>query len=131
MQPLDPRQLVDEFGVRAGNGEFATTGTWLRQVVDCPDHEPAYESFDVARGYSVSLLDSSATVMRYLLTLDDLGTFDARLHLAARPRTDTIVAVHTPDGWRLRTPTPWNWLTVASALGQGWFAPKDTLPKAP
>lgn len=130
-QPLGPRQLVDEFVARASGGEFATTGAWLRLVVDCPDHEPAYESFDLARSYSLAPLDSGPTLVRYLLTLDELGHQDARFHRAPLVRVDTIVAVHTPDGWRLRTPTPWNWLTVAAALQQGWLSPKDTVGERP
>lgn len=131
MQLLGPRQLVQEFVARASGGEFATTGEWLWQVVDCPDHEPAYESFDVARRYSLVTLDSGATMARYLLTMDELGSQDARFHRAPRTRTDTIAVVRTQNGWRLRTPTPWNWLTVGSALREGWLSPKDTLPQRP
>lgn len=126
-QSLGPRALVDAFVTHAGAGDFGTSGDWLRSVVDCPDREPAFDTFAVARSYKLSQVDSGPEVVRYVLTLDVIGDQDARFHRRPRVDIDTITVRQTAYGWRLRTPTPWNWLTVSSGIRQGWLSSKDTL----
>lgn len=126
-QSLSPRPLVDAFVGHASAGDFGTSGEWLRSVVDCPDREPAFDTFAVVRGYKLSQMDSGAEVVHYLLTLDVIGDQDVRFHRRPRVAIDTITVRQTAYGWRLRTPTPWNWLTVSSGIRQGWLSAKDTL----
>lgn len=128
VQPLTPGQLVSTFAARAGAGDFASSGTWLRGVEDCPDREPAHESFRVVRQYSVMLLDSEAAVVRYLLILDEVGTQGVHFRRAPLMHSDTLSVHRTAYGWRLTSPLPWNWVTVSSAIHEGWFQPHDTTP---
>ena len=126
-QTLSPRPLVDAFVAHASAGDFGTSGDWLRSAVDCPDREPAFDSFEVVRSYTLSQVDSGAATVRYVLTLDIIGDQDVRFHRRPRLSVDTITVHRTAYGWRLRTPTPWNWLAVSSGVRQGWFSAKDTL----
>lgn len=106
VQTLTPGQLVNAFAARAGAGDFATSGSWLRGVEDCPDREPAQESFHVVRQYSVMLLDSEAAVVRYLLILDEVGTQAVHFRRAPRIHSDTLTVHRTTYGWRLFPPSP-------------------------
>ena len=127
MQPLLPDQLVNAFVTRASAGEFATTGDWLRGAVDCPDREPGSDSFSVVRNYTVALLDSHEDTVRYQLRRNVLGYETLRFHRLSRISVDTITVHRTRYGWRIRSPSPWNWLTMSSAIREGWVAVNDTI----
>jgi hypothetical protein len=126
-QRLDARQLVDDLAVRAAEGEFASSGRWLVNAVDCLEREPERDSFDVVRRYQVTPIDSTRDRVRYLLALERVGYVTGAFHRVDRVRRDTVVAYKTTYGWRLRSPTPSNWISLKAALSQGWLQPTDTV----
>ena len=131
MRHPSPRQLVDDFVARAAVGSFASAEKWLPGAVDCIGHEPGYDTFEIVRGYSLKLIDSTADMVHYALSRDNIGYYSGRFHREDVPGLDTITVYRTPYGWRLKSPAPWNWITVKSALHEKWLAPGDTISGRP
>lgn len=127
LQPLPPDQLVKALVMRASAGEFATSGEWLRGAVDCPDREPGSDSFSVVRGYTLGRIDSHGDTVRYQLRLNELGYQTLSFHRLSRISVDTISVHRTRYGWRVRSPSPWNWLSISSAIREGWVGVNDSI----
>ncbi len=125
-----PGSLMSEFVSRAGRGEFDHTEQWLPQALDCVGHEPGYDTFTIASGYSVARLDSMADTVRYLLTLHAIGDVSGRFESRRSDECDTVTLWRSTFGWRIRSPARWDWMLVGAALHKGLLRPTDTLSQA-
>ena len=97
----DGEALVREFVRRDAAGEFTAASPWFTGAVDCPGHEPAPDAATMARDPRVRVLSRAADSVRAEVRWERLSVGEAE-----RPGTevDTLTAVRTPYGWRVRSP---------------------------
>ena len=97
----DGEALVREFVRRDAAGEFTAASAWFASAVDCPGHEQAPDAATMARHPRVRLIARTADSLRAEVQWERLSVGDAQM-----PGTeiDTLAAVRTPYGWRVRSP---------------------------
>ena len=97
----DAEALVREFVRRDAAGEFTATSAWFAAAVDCPGHEGAPDTATEARDPRVRVLLRATDSLRAEVRWERLAVGDAVMH---DTEVDTIIAVRTPYGWRIRSP---------------------------
>lgn len=105
----NPRALVDEYVRRDSEGQFLETNRWVDTAYTCPGHLPGPDEFTAVSRTTVTELDRTDSLVRFLSRSDQLGemTQDSLGYIfkANRQATiDTFVVVRTPFGWRIESP---------------------------
>jgi hypothetical protein len=103
----DAVRLLKEFVARDARGEFIRSREWFNAAVACPGHQPAWDDAVMARNPRMSILTRGTNTVRALVVWERLGYVgpgsDA---MAPGVDSDTLVALRTPYGWRIASPTP-------------------------
>ena len=97
----DSEALLREFVRRDAAGEFTRTSAWFAAATTCPGHEPAPDVATMARDPRIRVLDRTPESLRAEVRWERLMVGDAKV---SGPEIDTLVAVRTPFGWRVRSP---------------------------
>jgi hypothetical protein len=97
----DAEALVREFVRRDASGEFTAASSWFTSAVDCPGHEGSPDAATMARDPRVRLLARSADSLRAEIRWERLMVGEA---IMPGTEMDTLVAIHTRFGWRIRSP---------------------------
>jgi hypothetical protein len=97
----DGEALLREFVRRDAAGQFTTASPWFAAAVDCPGHEAAPAAVTMARDPLVRVISRAADSIRAEVRWDRLMVGDAAV---PGSEVDTLTAVRTPFGWRVRSP---------------------------
>ena len=97
----DGEALLREFVRRDAAGEFTRTSAWFAAAVDCPGHEPAPDAATMARDPRIEVIARAPDSLRAEVRWERLSIGDA---FVPGPEIDTLTAVRTPYGWRIRSP---------------------------
>jgi len=114
----EARPLVEEFVSLARVGTFGRSEDWLPLAHACIGHEPGYDVFFVLDSVRLEFTRTTSDSVFALLHSWQVGFWTDTLVRDAQPRTDSIVALRTPYGWRLERPF-WNWIDVSEAKRLG------------
>ena len=101
----NPDSLVHEFVRRDAAGQFRGATEWFNAAVDCPGREPGPDVAAVARLVGLNVVARSADSVVAEVRWDRVG-YASATSFESDPggETDTLTAVRTPFGWRIRSP---------------------------
>lgn len=103
----DGGELIREFLLRDGRGDFLRSDPWFNSATECPGHEPGFDSHALIAGYTLSLRPQNDSLLFGIVEIREIGGvyWDTAgrpgLQLDPRTRIDTIRAGKTQFGWRL------------------------------
>ena len=101
----DPRALIAEFIRRNSAGEFQRSTEWFAAAVDCPNHEPGPDVVSEITGFRLSYLEEAPDSVRAEVIWNRVRFVSAvGSEEAVGLEHDTLTAVRTPFGWRIRSP---------------------------
>jgi hypothetical protein len=97
----DGEALVREFVRRDAAGEFTAGSAWFATAVDCPGHEAAPDAATLARDPRVRVIGRAADSVSAEVRWERVMVGDV---VVPGTEVDTLTAVRTPYGWRVRSP---------------------------
>lgn len=109
-QKFNPKDLVREYLIRDGRGDFLKSDSWLDSVTICPGHLPGTDVFSVIAEYKIEKSEESKSSTIIQVKYKILGTFasggdrgELNAFTAKREsKTESFEVEHTPYGWRLK-----------------------------
>jgi hypothetical protein len=105
----DPDSLVFEYLRRDGRGDFMSANDWEAAAVDCPGHEPGWDTATLVGGFVAAPLRRRSDTVSLLVTYSRVyPLFQRDSGFALGPmqalEQDTFVVLRTPFGWRIDKP---------------------------
>jgi hypothetical protein len=100
----DPDSLIHEFVARDAAGQLTDTSEWFKGAVTCPGRDLPAE-IEMARNPRLTVGRHSRDSVYATVSWDRVAVLRRGEYVQdPGPEVDTVVAVQTPFGWRMRSP---------------------------
>ena len=109
VQTWAPRELLDEYLKRDGQGDFTSEDPWLDSALTCPGHLPGWDMSTIIKEYSVAARDTLGDTVSFVVTYRTAGglSSDNKFYPAtsdSKVQTATFTVIKTDWGWRIDGP---------------------------
>ena len=129
----DPDQLAGEFVRRDAAGAFLQADAWFNLNTTCSGHEPGPDTHDAVAGYRMRPMLRTDTLVQYLVIYAGIGLIEYHQDSggkyrevwtpAIREYPETLTAVRTSYGWRIRSPALWQHVLADTVLRRSRILP--------